>query len=199
MICFCSLKYIIIIESYCVFCNQIVMGGKNKYLVNGLNVQNKRVTDMFCSVQLNVNNPHFLIMQGRITKVLNMKPPEVGTLILSLDLFKYIYLLVYLFLVHGRLTTNKNNYNCACCSFILLKSIMYSSHTQIVQFVLKIIPNFIVDVCRSWLWWRRQLVHECMRLKNKLQRRPLRGKMPNSGNLMRYVLFFRGGSAFVSD
>jgi|TARA_B100001142_G_scaffold311779_1_gene346494 chromosome segregation ATPase len=28
-------------------------------------------------VQLNVNNPHFLIMQGRITKVLNMKPPEI--------------------------------------------------------------------------------------------------------------------------
>ncbi|RWW64574.1 hypothetical protein BHE74_00028179 [Ensete ventricosum] len=27
--------------------------------------------------QLNVNNPHFLIMQGRITKVLNMKPPEI--------------------------------------------------------------------------------------------------------------------------
>lgn len=32
---------------------------------------------MFHSVQLNVNNPHFLIMQGRITKVLNMKPPEI--------------------------------------------------------------------------------------------------------------------------
>ena len=28
-------------------------------------------------MQLNVNNPHFLIMQGRITKVLNMKPPEI--------------------------------------------------------------------------------------------------------------------------
>jgi structural maintenance of chromosome 2 len=28
-------------------------------------------------VQLNVNNPHFLIMQGRIAKVLNMKPPEI--------------------------------------------------------------------------------------------------------------------------
>lgn len=54
------------------------MGGKNKYLINGINVQNKRVSDMFCSVQLNVNNPHFLIMQGRITKVLNMKPPEVS-------------------------------------------------------------------------------------------------------------------------
>lgn len=54
------------------------MGGKNKYLINGINVQNKRVSDLFCSVQLNVNNPHFLIMQGRITKVLNMKPAEVS-------------------------------------------------------------------------------------------------------------------------
>ena len=33
--------------------------------------------NLFHSVQLNVNNPHFLIMQGRITKVLNMKPPEI--------------------------------------------------------------------------------------------------------------------------
>lgn len=36
-----------------------------------------RVQNLFHSVQLNVNNPHFLIMQGRITKVLNMKPPEI--------------------------------------------------------------------------------------------------------------------------
>ncbi|XP_026666450.1 structural maintenance of chromosomes protein 2 isoform X2 [Ceratina calcarata] len=36
---------------------------------------------MFCSVQLNVNNPHFLIMQGRITKVLNMKPAEILSMI----------------------------------------------------------------------------------------------------------------------
>ena len=28
-----------------------------------------RVQNLFHSVQLNVNNPHFLIMQGRITKV----------------------------------------------------------------------------------------------------------------------------------
>jgi structural maintenance of chromosome 2 len=35
------------------------------------------VQNLFHSVQLNVNNPHFLIMQGRITKVLNMKPPEI--------------------------------------------------------------------------------------------------------------------------
>lgn len=37
----------------------------------------RRVQNLFHSVQLNVNNPHFLIMQGRITKVLNMKPPEI--------------------------------------------------------------------------------------------------------------------------
>ncbi|XP_012285924.1 structural maintenance of chromosomes protein 2 [Orussus abietinus] len=60
---------------------QIVIGGKNKYMLNGSNVSNKRVQDMFCSVQLNVNNPHFLIMQGRITKVLNMKPMEILSMI----------------------------------------------------------------------------------------------------------------------
>uniref|UniRef100_A0A665SYV0 SMC hinge domain-containing protein n=1 Tax=Echeneis naucrates TaxID=173247 RepID=A0A665SYV0_ECHNA len=56
---------------------QVVIGGRNKYLINGVNANNTRVHDLFCSVGLNVNNPHFLIMQGRITKVLNMKPPEV--------------------------------------------------------------------------------------------------------------------------
>lgn len=60
---------------------QVVIGGKNKYMINGSNVPNKRVQDMFCSVQLNVNNPHFLIMQGRITKVLNMKPIEILSMI----------------------------------------------------------------------------------------------------------------------
>uniref|UniRef100_A0A0X3NVR8 Structural maintenance of chromosomes protein n=1 Tax=Schistocephalus solidus TaxID=70667 RepID=A0A0X3NVR8_SCHSO len=60
---------------------QIVVGGKNKYLINGTNATNTRVQDLFHSVQLNVNNPHFLIMQGRITKVLNMKPPEILSLL----------------------------------------------------------------------------------------------------------------------
>jgi len=57
---------------------QVVIGGKNKYLINGHNAQKGRVENFFHSVQLNVNNPHFLIMQGRITKVLNMKPREVS-------------------------------------------------------------------------------------------------------------------------
>ncbi|KAH9616078.1 hypothetical protein KSS87_006594 [Heliosperma pusillum] len=55
----------------------IVVGGRNKYLINGHLAQPSRVQNLFHSVQLNVNNPHFLIMQGRITKVLNMKPPEI--------------------------------------------------------------------------------------------------------------------------
>ncbi|XP_072318999.1 structural maintenance of chromosomes protein 2 [Eucyclogobius newberryi] len=60
---------------------QVVIGGRNKYLINGVNAKNTRVQDLFCSVGLNVNNPHFLIMQGRITKVLNMKPPEILAMI----------------------------------------------------------------------------------------------------------------------
>lgn len=60
---------------------QISVGNKHKYLINGQNATAQRVTDLFCSVQLNVNNPNFLIMQGKITKVLNMKPIEVLSMI----------------------------------------------------------------------------------------------------------------------
>ncbi|NXB64396.1 SMC2 protein, partial [Struthidea cinerea] len=60
---------------------QVVTGGRNKYLINGVNATNSRVQDLFCSVGLNVNNPYFLIMQGQITKVLNMKPPEILAMI----------------------------------------------------------------------------------------------------------------------
>ncbi|NXO81695.1 SMC2 protein, partial [Sitta europaea] len=60
---------------------QVVVGGRSKYLINGVNAANSRVQDLFCSVGLNVNNPHFLIMQGQITKVLNMKPAEILAMI----------------------------------------------------------------------------------------------------------------------
>ena len=35
----------------------------------------RRVQNLFHSVSLNVNNPHFLIMQGRITKARTLCPP----------------------------------------------------------------------------------------------------------------------------
>ncbi|KAH6597398.1 hypothetical protein BASA61_003168 [Batrachochytrium salamandrivorans] len=60
---------------------QIIIGGRNKYLVNGINKNQQDVANLFQSVQLNVNNPHFLIMQGKITKVLNMRPPEILAMI----------------------------------------------------------------------------------------------------------------------
>ncbi|KAI9031171.1 condensin subunit, partial [Hyaloraphidium curvatum] len=60
---------------------QIVIGGRNKWLVNGHAATQQTIQNLFQSVQLNVNNPHFLIMQGRITKVLNMKPPEILAMI----------------------------------------------------------------------------------------------------------------------
>ncbi|SPQ99207.1 unnamed protein product (mitochondrion) [Plasmodiophora brassicae] len=56
---------------------QVVVNGKNKYLINGHMAQLNRVQNLFHSVQLNISNPTFLVMQGRITKVLNMKPPEI--------------------------------------------------------------------------------------------------------------------------
>ncbi len=58
-----------------------MVGGRNRYLINGKGAQASSVANLFQSVQLNVNNPHFLIMQGRITKVLNMKPPEILSMV----------------------------------------------------------------------------------------------------------------------
>ena len=39
------------------------------------------VQKLLHSVQLNVNNPHFLIMQGRITKVLKRKEEKILSMI----------------------------------------------------------------------------------------------------------------------
>ena len=69
---------------------QIVIGGRNKYLINGHVAQPTRVQNLFHSVQLNVNNPHFLIMQGRITKV--------GGFSVSLYICIYIYTCIRLFI-----------------------------------------------------------------------------------------------------
>ena len=60
---------------------QIIIGGRNRYLLNSHIVQANQIQNLFHSVSLNVNNPHFLIMQGRITKVINMKPIETLSMI----------------------------------------------------------------------------------------------------------------------
>ncbi|KAI0067407.1 condensin complex subunit SMC2 [Artomyces pyxidatus] len=56
---------------------QIALPNVSKYLLNGHKSQQQTIQSIFQSVQLNINNPNFLIMQGRITKVLNMRPQEI--------------------------------------------------------------------------------------------------------------------------
>ncbi|OCF77510.1 nuclear condensin complex protein [Kwoniella mangroviensis CBS 8886] len=56
---------------------QIAVGNISKYLLNGHKSTLQALQNLFQSVQLNINNPNFLIMQGKITKVLNMKPAEI--------------------------------------------------------------------------------------------------------------------------
>ncbi|CAG9997735.1 unnamed protein product [Clonostachys byssicola] len=60
---------------------QIALGGQSKYLINGHRAQQQTVQNLFQSVQLNINNPNFVIMQGKITKVLNMKAAEILAMI----------------------------------------------------------------------------------------------------------------------
>lgn len=64
-----------------VISREVGMGSKNIFKINGVSVPAKKVIDFFSSLQMNVNMPHFIIMQGRITKVLNMKPVEIIAMI----------------------------------------------------------------------------------------------------------------------
>ncbi|KAH6903906.1 nuclear condensin complex protein [Coprinopsis sp. MPI-PUGE-AT-0042] len=56
---------------------QIALPNNTKWLLNGHKAQQQQILNLFQSVQLNINNPNFVIMQGRITKVLNMRPQEI--------------------------------------------------------------------------------------------------------------------------
>ncbi|KAJ6583189.1 condensin complex subunit SMC2 [Mycena sp. CBHHK59/15] len=56
---------------------QMSLPNVTKYLLNGHKVPQQTIQTLFQSVQLNINNPNFVIMQGKITKVLNMRPQEI--------------------------------------------------------------------------------------------------------------------------
>ncbi|KAF5347709.1 hypothetical protein D9756_010324 [Leucocoprinus leucothites] len=56
---------------------QFSLPNTTKWLLNGHKSTQQQILSFFQAVQLNINNPNFLIMQGRITKVLNMRPAEV--------------------------------------------------------------------------------------------------------------------------
>lgn len=55
---------------------QVVLGGRNKYLIQGHSAQVNQVQNLFHSVQLNVNNPHFLIMQVRSSWFISQAGPH---------------------------------------------------------------------------------------------------------------------------
>lgn len=49
--------------------------------MNGTTSTNDKIKNIFQSVQLNINNPNFLIMQGKVTQVVKMKPKELLSLL----------------------------------------------------------------------------------------------------------------------
>jgi structural maintenance of chromosome 2 len=58
-----------------------VAEGKSKYVLNGRTETADKVKAMFMAIQLNVNNPHFMVMQGRIAQVIDMKPLQILSLV----------------------------------------------------------------------------------------------------------------------
>jgi structural maintenance of chromosome 2 len=50
--------------------SRTVTEGKSKYVLNGRAETADKVKSMFMGMNLNVNNPHFLVMQGMIAKVI---------------------------------------------------------------------------------------------------------------------------------
>ena len=56
---------------------QVICGGKQKFFLNGRLAQQSHIKAFFHSVSMNVDNPHFLVLQGTVHKLLNMKPIEV--------------------------------------------------------------------------------------------------------------------------
>lgn len=53
-----------------------VANNKVKCYIDGKLATQAQVKNLFCSVHLNVSSPHFLVMQGRITKIANNRSRE---------------------------------------------------------------------------------------------------------------------------
>jgi structural maintenance of chromosome 2 len=53
-----------------------IENNKVKCYINGKVESQDKVRTLFRSVKLNVDNPHFLIMQGKVTKIINNKPAD---------------------------------------------------------------------------------------------------------------------------
>ena len=49
--------------------------------MNGHAETNMKIKNMFKSISLNVDNPHFLIAQGKITKIVGLKPHDLSAML----------------------------------------------------------------------------------------------------------------------
>ena len=56
----------LLVSSDRVSIQRVVADGKSKYTMNGRTETADKIKGMFMGMHLNVNNPHFLVMQGRI-------------------------------------------------------------------------------------------------------------------------------------
>lgn len=56
---------------------KIINGGKNRYFLNGESVNPGKILNFLYSINININNPHFFIRQGHITRIAKMNASEL--------------------------------------------------------------------------------------------------------------------------
>ena len=60
---------------------RIIESDKSKYYINGKTARLKDYKDMFRQVKLSIESPSFIVTQGRIAKIITLKPKELLELI----------------------------------------------------------------------------------------------------------------------
>jgi structural maintenance of chromosome 2 len=62
---------------------KIILGGRNMYFLNNKNAKPGQIIDLLYSINVNINNPHFFIRQGHITKISQMKSKELFEILIN--------------------------------------------------------------------------------------------------------------------
>ena len=62
---------------------RVVCDGSSKYYINGKVETQDKVKTLFTSIQLNINNPQFLVLQGRISKIIQTSPTDLLSLLVE--------------------------------------------------------------------------------------------------------------------
>ena len=62
---------------------KIYSGGKNRYFLNQIIAKPSHIINLLHSLNVNINNPHFLIRQGHITKIAQMKSQEIFDILIN--------------------------------------------------------------------------------------------------------------------